>query len=166
MNPSAYFIIKIARKKDRAKKIKVMKKVFYLAAIAIWVSFSANAQSWFTGSRSTTNYSAGRKTSVISCTTLPSYNTNPEVRYQSGYVRSNGTYIQPHFKTNSNSSNWDNFSTRSNVNPFSGKVGTVARDYSSGAYNYGVGKTIYTGTRGGQFYYNGSGNKTYIPKRR
>ena len=27
------------------------------------------------------------------------YNTNSSVRYQSGYTKSNGTYVQPHYKT-------------------------------------------------------------------
>lgn len=30
---------------------------------------------------------------------------------------------------------------------------------------YGSGKTIYTGPRGGKFYYNSKGKKTYVPKR-
>ena len=129
-----------------------MKKVFYSIAIAILVSLSANAQSW-TSQR------------TVSRSTFPSYNASPGVRYQSGYTKSNGTYVQPHVKTNSNSTNWDNFSTRGNVNSFTGTSGTRARDYSPGATNYGTGKTIYTGPRGGQYYYNGSGNKTYVPKR-
>jgi len=46
-----------------------------------------------------------------------------------------------------------------------GSVGTRAKDYSYGAYNYGSGKTIYTGTSGGQYYYNSSRNRVYVPKR-
>ena len=91
--------------------------------------------------------------------------TNPSVRYQSGYTRSNGTYVSGHFKTTSNKTNHDNFSTAGNRNTFTGTTGTRARDYSSRAYNYGSGKTIYTGSRGGQYYYNSRGNKTYVPKR-
>jgi hypothetical protein len=83
----------------------------------------------------------------------------------SGYTRSNGTYVSSHIRTMPNSTNWDNYSTRGNSNPFTGSTGYRARDYSSGAYNYGTGHTIHTGSRGGQFYYNNSGNKTYVPKR-
>ena len=36
---------------------------------------------------------------------------------------------------------------------------------SIGAYNYGSGRTIHTGSRGGQYYINSNGNKTYVPKR-
>ena len=64
-----------------------------------------------------------------------------------------------------NSTNWDNFSTVGNINPFTGTLGTRARDYSIDAYNYGAGHTIHTGSRGGQYYYNSNGNKTYVPKR-
>ena len=130
-----------------------MRNFFYLVAVAIMVSFSANAQ-----------YRTSQR-SVTSGTSSSSYNVNPSVRYQSGYTKRNGTYVQPHVKTNSNSTNRDNFSTRSNTNPFTGTAGVRAQDYSSGAYNYGSGQTIQTGPRGGQYYYNSSGNKTYVPKR-
>ena len=68
----------------------------------------------------------------------------------SGYTRSNGTYVQSHVRTMPNNTNWDNFSTKGNSNPFTGSTGYRARDYSSGAYNYG---------------YNSNGHKTYVPKR-
>ena len=84
----------------------------------------------------------------------------------SGYVRSNGTYVDSYIRTMPNSTNWDNFSTQGNSNPYTGSTGYRARDYSSGAYNYGSGHTIHTGSRGGQYYYNNNGNKVYVPKRR
>ena len=82
-----------------------------------------------------------------------------------GYVRRDGTYVQGHYRQDPNSTNWDNYSTQGNVNPYSGESGTRARDYSSEALNYGDGRTIHTGPRGGQFYYNDSGRKVYVPKR-
>ena len=87
-------------------------------------------------------------------------------RYQRGYVRKNGTYVTGHYKTQSDRTNHNNFSTISNTNPYTGSRGSRAKDYSSGAYNYGRGKTVHTGSRGGQYYYNSKGNKTYVPKRR
>ena len=83
----------------------------------------------------------------------------------SGYTRSNGTYVNSHVRTMPNNTNWDNFSTKGNSNPYTGSTGYRARDYSSSAYNYGAGHTIHTGTRGGQYYYNSRGHKTYVPKR-
>lgn len=88
------------------------------------------------------------------------------VRLQNGYYRpSTGTYIAPHYKTESNKTNLDNFSTKGNVNYSTGTNGTKARDYSAEAYNYGNGQNIQTGSRGGQYYINSNGNKTYVPKR-
>ena len=42
-----------------------------------------------------------------------------------GYYRSNGTYVQPHYRSNPNSSRSDNYSTKGNYNPYTGKKGTV-----------------------------------------
>ena len=98
-----------------------------------------------------------------------SYNVPSTVNYNttsvSGYSRSNSTYVQPHVRTMPNSTNWDNFSTKGNTNPYTGTTGSRARDYSSDALNYGKGHTIHQGTRGGQYYYNSNGNKIYVPKR-
>ena len=82
-----------------------------------------------------------------------------------GYYKKNGTYVQPYVRSSRNKTNHDNWSTRGNTNPFTGSRGNVARDYSSRSLNYGSGKTIYTGPKGGQYYNNNSGNKTYVPKR-
>jgi hypothetical protein len=87
-------------------------------------------------------------------------------RYQRSYVRkSTGTYVTGHYKTRSDRTNHNNFSTRGVRNPYTGSTGYRAKDYSSRAYNYGRGKSIKTGSRGGQYYYNSKGNKTYVPKR-
>lgn len=87
-------------------------------------------------------------------------------KYQRGYVRkSTGTYVTGHYKTRSDRTNHNNFSTRGRSNPYTGSKGYRARDYSSRAFNYGRGKTIRTGSRGGQYYSNRRGNRTYVPKR-
>ena len=41
-----------------------------------------------------------------------------------GYYRSNGTYVQPHMRSAPNNTTADNWSTKGNVNPFTGKQGT------------------------------------------
>ncbi|RWA56874.1 hypothetical protein AU476_01950 [Cupriavidus sp. UYMSc13B] len=46
----------------------------------------------------------------------------------SGYVRDNGTYVQPHMQTNPNATRNDNYTTRGNVNPYTGAPGTKPRD--------------------------------------
>ncbi|MDD3144798.1 MAG: hypothetical protein PHV23_01660 [Candidatus Gracilibacteria bacterium] len=45
------------------------------------------------------------------------------VKYQKGYIKKNGTYVQGHYKTVSNSKKSDNFSTKGNYNPYTGKKG-------------------------------------------
>lgn len=90
---------------------------------------------------------------------------NSNSRYQRGYVKKSGTYVQPHYKTQTNKTNHDNYSTTPNRNTYTGKSGTRAKDYSPGAYNYGKGKTIQKGSKGGQYYKNDRSKKVYVPKR-
>ncbi len=40
------------------------------------------------------------------------------------YVRHNGQYVGPHFRTAPDHTRLDNWSTRGNVNPYTGKAGT------------------------------------------
>ena len=43
-----------------------------------------------------------------------------------GYVKpSTGKYVAPHYKTTPNRTKIDNFSTKGNYNPYTGKKGTV-----------------------------------------
>lgn len=44
--------------------------------------------------------------------------------YVSGYTKADGTYVAPHYQTNPNSTTSDNYSTRGNVNPYTGQLGT------------------------------------------
>lgn len=41
-----------------------------------------------------------------------------------GYFRKNGTYVAPHYRSSPDSSVWNNWSTKGNVNPYTGKAGT------------------------------------------
>lgn len=99
---------------------------------------------------------------------LPStaQSVNSSSRYQRGYVKKNGTYVQGHYKTRSNRTNHDNYSTQSNVNPYTNEKGKRVKDYSRDAYKYGQGKVIQTGPKGGQYYINSKGKKIYVPKRK
>lgn len=40
-----------------------------------------------------------------------------------GHVRKDGTYVQPHRATNQNQTQRDNWSSKPNVNPYTGKPG-------------------------------------------
>lgn len=88
------------------------------------------------------------------------------IKTTNGYYKpSTNTYVRPYISTMPNNSNRDNFSTNGNTNPYTKASGTRAQDYSPSANSYGGGNTIHKGSRGGQFYYNKNGNKTYVPKR-
>ncbi|WP_074168867.1 hypothetical protein [Caballeronia fortuita] len=45
--------------------------------------------------------------------------------YVSGYTRSTGTYVAGHHQTNPNDTKYDNWSSKGNVNPHTGKEGTI-----------------------------------------
>ena len=48
---------------------------------------------------------------------------NADVRVR-GYYRRNGTYVQPHYRSNPDGNPHNNWSTYPNVNPYTGKRGT------------------------------------------
>ena len=50
-----------------------------------------------------------------------------------GYSRSNGTYVQPYYRSHADGNFSNNWSTYPNINPYTGNVGT--RVWPS--YNYG-----------------------------
>jgi len=52
------------------------------------------------------------------------------VRVQ-GYTKSNGTYVAPHVRTAPDSTPNNNWTTKPNVNPYTGKEGTKEPVYSS-----------------------------------
>ena len=131
-----------------------MKKTLVLLVAIIATVLSASAQYNYGSSYGTSSYGTG------------TYGVNTNSTYVNGYTKSNGAYVSGHYRSSQNSTNHDNYSTSGNYNPYTGTSGSRAKDYSTGAYNYGSGHTIYTGSRGGQYYINGNGNKTYVPKRR
>lgn len=45
--------------------------------------------------------------------------------YVNPYVRRDGTFVQGHYRTTPDSSIYNNWSTRGNVNPYTGEAGTV-----------------------------------------
>lgn len=118
--------------------------------------------------------------------------------YVKSYIKSNGTYVQSHYRTSPNSSLLDNYSTRGNYNPYTDNYGTkniysstnstssnnsvrssllnstysspspvYNTTYSTPTYNYRsystpAYKPVYVGPRGGTYYINSNGNRTYF----
>lgn len=109
---------------------------------------------------------------------------NPSQVWVRGYTRSDGTYVNGYYKTTPNSTNRDNFTTKPNVNPYTGQPGYIQPDskpapavtyttptttttpvYTTPTNTYTtptVTPTVYTGSRGGQYYINSKGNKVYV----
>ena len=57
----------------------------------------------------------------------PSYKvikSKPSSNYVSGYKRSNGTYVPSHYRSTADRSFQNNWSTKPNSNPYTGKRGT------------------------------------------
>ena len=127
-----------------------------------------------------------------------------------GYTRSNGTYVQGHYRTAPDRTRNNNWSTVGNTNPHTGKQGYLQGDsrtrrgnsststyrkatytsptylapsyktyttptystptystptYSTPSYStpsYSGSQTLYTGSRGGTYYINSNGNKSYV----
>lgn len=52
-----------------------------------------------------------------------SVNLAEAARVRSYYKPSTGKYVQPYYRTSPNSTRWDNYSTRGNYNPYTGKKG-------------------------------------------
>jgi len=63
---------------------------------------------------------------AASTATQAQYGSNPNSYGNSGYTTQRGTYVQPYRATSPNSTDRDNYSTRGNVNPYTGAVGTRA----------------------------------------
>lgn len=41
-----------------------------------------------------------------------------------GHIRKNGSYVAPHYRTNRDKTKLNNYSTKGNYNPYTGKKGT------------------------------------------
>lgn len=50
--------------------------------------------------------------------------SNPYSHPTQGYTNKSGTYVQPHQQTNPNGTQRDNYGTKGNYNPYTGKTGT------------------------------------------
>lgn len=105
-----------------------------------------------------------KKILILAAVLLCSVTASFSQTYVKGHYRSNGTYVQGHYRSTRDNTNHNNWSTTGNRNPYTGSNGSVARDYSPQATNYGQGRTIYTGPQGGQYYNNSRGTQTYVPK--
>lgn len=71
---------------------------------------------------------------MIACGLLAAFSSSSVTAadvYVSGYYKKDGTYVQPHYRSDPDSSTNNNWSTRGNVNPHTGKSGTVDSNRNS-----------------------------------
>lgn len=94
-----------------------MKSTFLLAAI---LTLSSPAFAKGGGGHSSSGYSGSHSYS--------SGTSSTGSHITSGYTKSNGTYVAPSHATNPNGTKADNWSSKGNVNPYTGKEGTKPRD--------------------------------------
>lgn len=83
-----------------------------------------------------------------------------------GYYRKDGTYVRPHKRSSPNSTKSDNWSTKGNVNPYTGKAGTKSvDDYQSPSSSSGSSGASGRGTHTGRTSrFGGYPSTPYIPQ--
>lgn len=52
--------------------------------------------------------------------------------YVHGYTKKDGTYVEPYYRSSPDSTRDNNYSTRGNVNPYTGQTGTKCGDECNG----------------------------------
>jgi hypothetical protein len=79
------------------------------------------------------------RTALLAAATLLALASVAEAQNRvQGYMRNDGTYVQPHYRTNPDGNRFNNYSTQGNVNPYTGQTGTV-NPYAQPSYGgYGV----------------------------
>ena len=70
----------------------------------------------------------------------PSYRPSVGHHYVNSHIRRDGTFVRAHNRTNSDHSFWNNWSSDGNVNPYTGRTGTLRPSFS-----YGDGSTYVSG---------------------
>lgn len=86
-----------------------MKKILIVAAIAAFMSGTGFAKG---GGHSGGYYTSGARSN------------SGESHSIRGYVKDDGTYVAPSHATNPNNSKADNWTSKGNTNPYTGKEGT------------------------------------------
>lgn len=65
-------------------------------------------------------------------------------QWVNGYIRSDGTYVQGHYRSSPNQYKYDNYSAEGNVNPYTGEKGYKPHEFSNPpSYNKSYGGTRY-----------------------
>lgn len=75
------------------------------------------------------------KKKILLLGALLSIATSLSAEYVSGYTKSNGTYVSGYNRSSANYTKSDNYSTKGNVNPYTGEAGTKSyNNYNNSGY--------------------------------
>ena len=149
-----------------------MKKILFTFGFLLIaaISFSQTKQVWVNGyTNSYGTYVAGYYKTVLDNNATTNYNNIDNVKVNSetqnnqvwvnGYTNSYGTYVAGYYKTVSDNTATNNYNYKNNINPNTGTQGTKSLYYNTTPTEN---RTLYTGSKGGTYYINSSGNKVYV----
>ncbi len=85
-----------------------MKKYLLIITIVLLFTFSVSTAEARKTSFRTKSYTPKIKTYAPKITTPRNYKNGGQLRMQSGYLKKNGTYVQPHLKTKSDNTIYNN----------------------------------------------------------
>jgi hypothetical protein len=112
--------------------MKKLKAIFLFAILFLGLIANVQAQHYKKDGTPDMRYKENKQqyqsTQYQYQSTQTTQQTNPNVIHVEGYQKSNSTYVQPHDRTAPNETNHDNWSTKPNVNPETGKKGTKEPD--------------------------------------
>lgn len=85
--------------------------------------------------------------------------------YVDGYIKDNGTYVEPYHRTSPDSSSTNNYSSEGNYNPYTGKAGSDSNSYTpkNNSYSSGLGGSTSGNSLGG---YSSSDHSDFAPRRK
>lgn len=98
-----------------------------------------------------------KKLLAVFCVSLAFASVASAQVHVDGYYRSNGTYVEPHYRSSPNGTVTDNYSFRGNTNPYTGSVGTNSYSNSPSSLYYN-GQQPYEAYGNGGY---GNGNSVY-----
>jgi len=99
-----------------------------IAIFVLGVLLASNAFARGGGHSSSGSHSSSHATSNASTKSSSYRYSNPSTTSVHGYTKKDGTYVGSYKRTTENHTKLDNWSTKGNVNPYTGKAGTKDPD--------------------------------------
>src|SRR5258708_1667075 len=106
--------------KSGYQKIAIVVFMALLAGVSAHPAFARGGHSYSGHS----SHSSGRSHSSGHIHTASGH-VNSHSTYVHGYTKKNGTHVNSYHRTKANRTKLDNYSTKGNTNPYTGKAGTI-----------------------------------------